>query len=409
MSGGEFVATLAVEESSDFIACQQVFASEAFVSHFGRGAGGWWYDVRREEARLGASVVEESDAIVYKAWCAANVAQVSWQGKNKVSRAFVPATETVREVASLLARADRRDSVVEYLEGVRGRWDGVPRLDSEVPRAMGIVSDDDRARAERLWVRKWLVGAVARAMKPGCKMDTALLLVGPQGLGKSTSLQALFGESNVFDSALDFENKDGQVVMGRAWCVELAELASMRKAKDVEAVKHFLSLREDSYRPPYGRGTVTRPRRAVVAGTTNDPAPLTDPTGNRRFWPVRTLARCDLAWLLATREQVWAEALTALESGEPWHLSETESAAQAEVATEYVAQDEWVPLLAAWLEREGHRSTSVAEAAAQLGIEHDRLDRLTQMRIAACLRALGMERHKTERGWRWRQAERRED
>lgn len=401
MTDTEATATAIVEEQSDFLGCQKVFTSEAFLAHFGRGEG-WWYDVRRDEMRLGASVVEDADAIAWKAWCANNVLQVVRLGKAETTRPFVPSTETVREVASLLARADRRDAVAEYLEGLRGKWDGVRRLNSDAPEALGVTSGDDRAAAERLWVRRWLIGAVARALKPGCKMDTALLLVGPQGVGKSTSLQALFGEANVHDSAIDMDSKDGASVMNRAWCVELAELSSMRKARDVELVKHFLSLREDSYRPAYGRTLVTRPRRAVVAGTTNDASPLTDPTGNRRFWPVRAVSRCRLDWLLTYRDQVWAEALTALEGGEPWHLTEEEAATQVEVAADYVAADEWAPLLGAWLEREGHHSVSLMDAATALDIDPARLDRLTQLRLAACLRSLGWERYQADKGKRWR-------
>lgn len=397
-------AVMVVDEKNPFIACQLAMQAREFIEHFSRDGDGWWYDARRDEVHLGEKLVEDADAIAFKAWCAANVVQRVPQGDFYANRPFVPPTEVVHEVMTLLARADKRDAVESYLRNLEGKWDGVRRLDEELPRALGIVADDDKAKAERLWVRKWLIGAVARALRPGCKMDTALLLVGPQGIGKSTSLAALFGEANVYDSALDFESKDGAAVMCRAWCVELAELASMRKARDVEAVKHFLSLREDTYRPSYGRILVTRPRRAVVAGTSNEATPLSDPTGNRRFWPVRALQRCQLDWLLAMRDVLWAEALAAYGAGEPWHLSGDEATTQADVAQGYVAQDEWVDILSAWLDTQ-HGTIALRDAAGALNIDEGRLDYTAQRRLASCLRACGMERYKSERGWRWRKIE----
>ena len=71
-----------------------------------------------------------------------------------------------------------------------------------------------------------------------------------------------------------------------AWIVEISELDGMKKA-EVESIKRFLTTQSDRYRPAYGRYTVDVPRSCVFAGTTNENAYLRDPTGNRRFWPVK--------------------------------------------------------------------------------------------------------------------------
>ena len=94
-------------------------------------------------------------------------------------------------------------------------------------------------------------------------------------------------------------------------------------------MKAFLTRRYDDFRPPYQRRNVQTPRQCVFTGSTNDQQYLRDPTGNRRFWPVRLstpLSDADLAALEGARDQLWAEALAAYRAGEPWHLTHDENA-----------------------------------------------------------------------------------
>jgi putative DNA primase/helicase len=223
-------------------------------------------------------------------------------------------------------------------------------------------------------------------------MDAALLLGGAQGIGKSTGVAALFGDEWTHDSQVNLEDKDGAAIMGRAWCVELAELSSMRRAKDVDSVKHFLSLREDTYRAPYERIATTTPRRAVVCGTTNDDAPLSDSTGNRRFWPLTVRRKIDVPWLAANRDAVWAEAVAALDSGEAWYLDDIAAATQALEAENYTHQDELVEALRTWAETVGEEGTTIRQAAGAIDVEDKDLDWHLQRRIASALRVLGLER-----------------
>ncbi|CAM4495964.1 virulence-associated E family protein [Corallococcus exiguus] len=111
------------------------------------------------------------------------------------------------------------------------------------------------------------------------------------------------------------------------WFIELAELSTFRKSED-QALKALISRTEDTYRPPYGRTNVKTPRRYVFVGTTNDDDYLRDPTGHRRFWPVKC-TRIDTDALTRDREQIWAEAVVRYHQGETWWLT-SEQAASAE-------------------------------------------------------------------------------
>jgi putative DNA primase/helicase len=116
-----------------------------------------------------------------------------------------------------------------------------------------------------------------------------LVLEGPQGQGKSRALRVLAGDENYTGAQIKWDDpRQQQEIVAGVWVHEVGELVGLRKA-EVESVKHFLSRQSDRGRPAYGRFPIDRPRRCVFIGTINvveGAGYLTDPTGNRRFWPV---------------------------------------------------------------------------------------------------------------------------
>lgn len=203
--------------------------------------------------------------------------------------------------------------VREYLRGIT--WDGECRLDTLFIDYIG-AEDTEYIRAV---TRKWMCGAIARVMEPGVKFDTAIVLYGAQGLGKSLILERL-GRKWFNNSLVDIKTKDALEQIQGSWIVELAELAPTYK-NDNEIVKAFISRTSDRFRSPYGRRTEEYPRQCVFAGSTNNLMFLKDRTGNRRFWPITgdKDRKTKNAWELSKDEidQLWAEAFTYWAEGEP--------------------------------------------------------------------------------------------
>ena len=179
----------------------------------------------------------------------------------------------------------------DYINGLE--VDGTARL--------GTMFIDGWGAPDIPYVREigkaWLVGVVARAFRPGCDMQTMLILEGEQGIGKSRSLKALGGPWYV-ESLEKMDNKDFLLSAHRSLIFDLAELGAYKYA-DFAFVKGLLSTAVDHIRVPYGRKAEVKPRRFVCVGTTNEELYLRDLTGNRRFWPM-PCTKIDMKWVEST-------------------------------------------------------------------------------------------------------------
>ena len=150
-----------------------------------------------------------------------------------------------------------------------------------------------------------------------------LVLEGPQGIGKTTAARTLAARPRWFAGSLpDIHSKDAPLQLIGRWIVEIAELKGIRRSQ-IEATKNFITETADTFRPPYGRRTAQFPRQSVFIASTNENEYLSDPTGNRRYWPVRC-GRINSDELSRDRDQLWAEAVHLFRAGTAWHLTEAE-------------------------------------------------------------------------------------
>lgn len=237
--------------------------------------------------------------------------------------------------------------VRDYLNSLA--WDGVPRVEALLIDYLGA----DDTRYTRAVTRKMLAAAVARVFVPGCKFDHVLVLVGPQGIGKSLLLHKL-GRQWYSDSLNTMQGKDAYELLQGVWIMELGELAATRRA-EVEVVKHFISKQADMFRVAYGRHTTVFPRQCVFFGTTNEAVFLKDRTGNRRFWPVpvRRGPHPKSLWTDFTDaevDQVWAEALAIWRAGEALYLDQELEAEAVKLQEMHAEESEKFGLVQEYLE-----------------------------------------------------------
>ena len=268
----------------------------------------------------------------------------------------------ITDALDLAMAEHRRHPVREYLEGLT--WDEIPRAETLFCDFLG-AEDSPYTRAV---TRKALIGAVARIFEPGCKHDHMLVLVGPQGCRKSTTLMKL-GRTWFSDSLYTVSGKEAYEQIQGYWIIELGEMAATRKA-ELEQIKQFISKQADSYRAAYARRTVERPRQCAFFGTTNDDEFLRDPTGGRRFWPVTVTEvgrRMGDALTPEIVDQVWAEAVHYYRTGERWYLDDEMEAEARKVQAAHTEQDSRRGLIEQFIDRllpEGWESYTLDERRA---------------------------------------------
>lgn len=223
----------------------------------------------------------------------------------------------IEDAWGLVANENRYHPVRDYLESLM--WDGVSRVETLFIEFMGAEDNAYTRSVSRIA----LTAAVARIFAPGIKYDNVVVLVGPQGCGKSTILKKL-GRDWFSDTLTTMQGKEAYEQIQGFWIIEIGELAAMKRY-EVETVKQFISKSEDSYRAAYGHHVETHKRQCMFFGTTNTYDFLKDMTGNRRFLPVDVHPEKAVkdVWNdldAKTVDQIWAEAVSLFRNGEKFYL-----------------------------------------------------------------------------------------
>lgn len=309
--------------------------------------------------------------------------------------------ETVRGCVAAVARTNEVDALHAYLDSLK--WDGRRRLD-RLHEQLG-VEDTPYARAV---CRRFVISMVARGLMPGCKVDTMLILEGPQGRKKSTALRVLAGAPWFSDSmSHDVEDKDAVLQLNSRWVIEFGEFDRFSR-NERGAVKHFASKQADRIRPPYGRTMINWERRCVFVGSTNESDYLDDPTGDRRYHPVRVVRDVNIAALAKHRDQIFAEAVALLrahqdapDAGHPayiagqWWLTTEEDALRVAETDQRQILDPWARALAEWMDSSPWCTTQ--EALKRLNIDISKATKRDQMRIGDVFKRGGLTERKRVR------------
>ena len=272
---------------------------------------------------------------------------------------------------NIVLNENKFNPIIDYLEALP-EWDGIPRIENLLFDFLGVPKDDYSLAVMNLFMQ----GAINRAYHPGCKFDYMLVIVGEQGIGKSTFLRELALNEMWFDD--NFNTVEGNQAIERLrgkWILELAELLAVKKQKEVESIKAFITAQVDNYREPYARRTTARKRCCVFAATTNDYTFLTDRTGNRRYMPVTADKRNRLRTLFDEPDyvrryfrQAWAEALHIYKTERPRLVLPKAIAEEAlKRQQNYLEEDPWVGIIQLYLDN------TMLEKVCAMNIWHEAL------------------------------------
>ena len=229
----------------------------------------------------------------------------------------------IQKAISIIADCNKYHPIRDYLNSLE--WDGTERIRYALTRFLGA----DESEYTYQCLRLFMLGAISRVFKPGCKFEVMLCLVGGQGAGKSTFFRLLAVKDEWFSDDLKKIDDDNVYrKMQGHWIIEMSEMIATANAKSIEEIKSFISRAKETYKVPYETHPADRLRQCVFGGSSNtmDFLPL-DRSGNRRFLPIMVHPERAAIHILedeaasrAYLQQVWAEAMTIYRAG-GWKLT----------------------------------------------------------------------------------------
>lgn len=176
------------------------------------------------------------------------------------------------------------DPIHDWLKSLP-KWDGQNRVSELFGRIPGITSE------QIYWLSIWMRSAVAHWLNLDMLHGNECVptFIGDQGCGKSTFCHRILPPHlrQYFLDHINLSNKnDKEMALTNNLLVNLDELDQIRPSRQAE-LKQTLSKVKVNGRPIYGREQQDRKRYASFVATTNNPHPLQDPTGSRRYLCIR--------------------------------------------------------------------------------------------------------------------------
>ena len=246
------------------------------------------------------------------------------------------------EKALRLLFEDRRyNPIIDIVEGIK--WDGKNRCEQFLHK-WAKVSDTAYSREVS---RLIFAGGIHRLYAAGTKFDDVPILIGVrQGEGKSSLIRWLAINDDYYGEVTLMEGQQAIEQLQGKWICEISELLALTKTKEQEAAKAYITRQVDSYRKPWDKNVTDMPRRCIFIGTANNSNPLTDKTGNRRYYPIEVHSD---GYELFDHEQecrdyilqCWAEARERYKAGNMPNFADRKLVKEYREAQENATQDDW--------------------------------------------------------------------
>ena len=186
--------------------------------------------------------------------------------------------------------------------------------------AKGDKARGDKARGEELWrlcFKKWFVAMVASWMKDDIVNHQVLVLIGRQGIYKTTWLERLI-PPHLRDYCCKLANatqlsKDDRLRIAEFGLINMDELDAMTP-RELSAMKSVITASDVNERAAYGYTKERRVRLASFCASSNKCEFLTDMTGNRRWLPFEVESIQNPFYTTQPYDLMYAEALYLIEN-----------------------------------------------------------------------------------------------
>ena len=291
-----------------------------------------------------------------------------------------PSVVVKDEAFTIRIMSNSRNPFREWVESLT--WDGVPRIDTLFRNLFGATTlalegeEDDRYLAAV--ARAWLLGAISRMYRP-TQHDVVPIFIGGQGAGKTRALRYIAGKDEWYRStSMQMSSKELQRFLDSVRggvIVELGEATQLENTSP-EMAKQFISQDSDHIRKAYARREQVYPRHFIMAATSNKSEVFSDPTGNRRFFPVMCRPERQLMIFSVDDrsvggyevEQVWAEALVLYNKGEKPTLSREDMILAERVQDFYTRDSPHVQSVDEWLDDPANGLVKVGSKISREGL-----------------------------------------
>ena len=229
-----------------------------------------------------------------------------------------------RDIARFIEspRIEKFDPVNTWLDSI-GAWDGEDRI-----KALAARVPTNQPNWEH-YLHTWLLGMVAHWQGRKSLTGNALvpLLIGRQGCGKSSFCRILLPKElrDYYNDRINFKNETDLNLGLTSFALINIDEFDKTTARQQVLLKYLLSTADIKFRPPYGKAYKQYRRYASFIGTTNQPKPLTDPTGSRRFVCVEVTDMINFSDDL-DHYQIYAQLKAEIEQGMKYWLDDDEIA-----------------------------------------------------------------------------------
>ena len=181
-------------------------------------------------------------------------------------------------------------------------------------KPLGDEAKGDKARGEGLWrgcFKKWFVAMVASWMKDEVVNHQVLVLIGRQGIYKTTWLEHLIpphlrAYACKLANSNDL-NKDERLRIAEFGLISLDEIDSMNN-RELNQLKSVITATDVNERAAYAYTKERRVRLASFCASGNRRDFLTDITGNRRWLPFEVESIQNPFYTILPYERMYAQA-----------------------------------------------------------------------------------------------------